>query len=104
MTMTTTATERGEKLLSAINSKDALHALTEVQQYREMMRDAALGPGLVVWISEPANLTRVHKALAEDLGVPPKILAIKRVSMTRTMKAALLTQAMELAIKKVHKL
>ena len=104
MTMTTTATERGEKLLSAINSKDAQRALTEVQQYREMMRDPASGPDLVVWISEPANLTRVHRALAEDLGVPPKILAIKRVPMTRTMKAALLTQAMELAIKKVHKL
>lgn len=104
MATNTTATDHGERLLSAINSKDAQLALSEVQQYREMMRDQASGPDLVVWISEPANLTRVHKALADDLGVPPKLLAIKRLAMSRTMKAALLTQAMELAIKKVHKL
>lgn len=104
MTMNMTATESGEKLLSVINSKDARGALSEVQKYREMMRDPASGPDLVVWISEPANLTRVHRALADDLGVPPKLLAIKRMAMSRTMKAMLLVQAMEQAIKRVHNL
>ncbi len=102
--MTTTANSFGEALLETIKSKDALKSYTEVQQFKEKMRDVAVGTDFVVWISEPVNLTRVHKALAEDLGVPPRALAIKRVLMSRTQKAVLLVQAMELAIKRVHKL
>jgi hypothetical protein len=68
------------------------------------MRNTTVGADYVSWISEPVNLTRAHKALAEDLGVPPRAMAIKRVLMSRTQKAVLLTQAMEIAIKRVHKL
>jgi len=104
MTTMASATEFGEKLLSVINSKDALKSMTTVQQFREAMRDTTVGADYVNWISEPANLTRVHKALADDLGVPPRAMAIKRVLMSRTQRAVLLVQAMEMAIKKVHKL
>ena len=104
MTTTMTAIESGELLLETIKSKDVLKTVTQVQQFKEKMRDATVGADYVVWISEPVNLTRVHKALAEDLDVPPRALMIKRVLMSRTQKAVLLVQAMEIAIKKVHKL
>jgi len=97
-----TATESGELLLEIIKSKDVLKAYTQVQQFRENMRNTTVGADYVLWISEPANLTRVQKALTEDLGVPPRVMAIKRVLMSRTQKAVLLVQAMEMAIKKVH--
>lgn len=96
--------EFGEKLLEAISSKDALKSMAAVQQFKDSMRDVTVGSDYVLWISEPANLTRVHKALAEDLGVPPRAMAIKRVLMSRTQRAMMLVQAMEIAIKKVHKL
>jgi len=102
--MMNTAIESGELLLETIKSKDALKSMTQVQQFRESMRDTTVGADYVAWISEPVNLTRVHKALAEDLDVPPRAMAIKRVLMSRTQRAMLLTQAMELAIKRVHQL
>ena len=98
------AGESGEKLLETIKSKDAQKSYTQVQQFREKMKDTTVGADYVLWISEPANLTRVHSALAEDLDVPPRAMAIKRVAMTRTQKALLLVQAMEIAIKRVHQL
>ena len=98
------ATESGEALLETIKSKDVQKSIAQVQQFKECMRDTTVGADYVTWISEPANLTRVHQALAEDLGVPPRAMAIKRVLMSRTQKAVLLVQAMEIAIKKVHKL
>ena len=100
--MTTPAIECGEAMLSTINSKDVLKSVTQIQQFRESMKDPAVGADYVVWISEPVNLTRVHKALAEDLNVPPRAMMIKRVLMSRTQKAVLLVQAMEIAIKRVH--
>ncbi len=102
--MTNSAIDSGEKLLEAIKSKDAQKFITQVQQFKEGMRDTTVGADYVVWITEPVNLTKVHKALAEDLEVPPRALAIKRVLMSRTQKAVLLIQAMEIATKKVHKL
>ena len=91
-------------LIESINSKDAQQALTQVQQFRDNMRNPTVGADYVMWITEPVNLTSVHKALAEDLNVPPKLLAIRRSSMNRTQKAVLLVQAMELAVKRVHNL
>jgi hypothetical protein len=98
------AGEFGETLLETIKSKDAQKSFTQVQQFRESMRDTTVGADYVAWISEPVNLTRVHKALAEDLSVPPRAMAIKRVLMSRTQRAVLLTQAMEIAIKRVYNL
>lgn len=98
------AIEFGKELLETIKSKDVQQTISKVQQYRECMRDASVGAEYVLWITEPVNLTSVHKALAEDLGVPPKVLAIRRGLMSRTQKAVLLIQAIEMGIKKVHKL
>ena len=92
----------GSALLESISSKDAQQALTQVQQFRDSMRNPTVGADFVMWITEPVNLTSVHKALAEDLNVPPRLLAIRRSSMNRTQKAVLLVQAMELAVKRVH--
>jgi hypothetical protein len=99
-----TATESGKLLLETIKSKDAQKSITQVQQFKEAMKDATVGADYVVWISEPANLTLVHKALAEDLGVPPRAMAIRKVLMSRTQRAVLLVQAMEIAIKRTHQL
>jgi hypothetical protein len=100
----TTASKFGKELLEIIKSKDVLESYTKVQQFKENMTDATVGADFVLWISEPVNLTNVHKALAEDLEVPARAMAIKRVLMSRTQRAVLLVQAMETAIKKVHKL
>jgi len=102
MTKTVSATEFGETLLSAAISKDAQKFITTIQQYNDSMRDVTVGADYVNWISEPVNLTRVHKALADDLGVPPRAMAIKRILMSRTQRAVLLVRAMELAVKRVH--
>lgn len=99
-----TTTNLGSTLLEAIKSKDAQQALTQVQQFNESMRNTTVGADYVLWITEPVNLTNVHKALADDLNVPPRILAIKRGAMNRTQKAVLLLQAIEKAIRKVHNL
>jgi hypothetical protein len=102
--MTNQAGNFGDTLIETIKSKDARQSLSMVQQLRQKMRDATVGADYVVWITEPVNLTRVHKALAEDLSVPPKLLVIKRLALSRPTKADLLTQAMEGAIKRVHQL
>jgi hypothetical protein len=96
--------DAGTQLLEAINSKDVQKSYTLVQQFREKMKDVTVGIDYVTWISEPVNLTKVHKALAEDLDVPPRAMAIKRIQMSRTQRAMLLVQAMEGAIKRVHKI
>jgi hypothetical protein len=98
----TKTTEIGKVLIESINSKDAHLALSQVQQFKENMRNTTVGADYVMWITEPVNLTSVHKALAEDLNVPPRLLAIRRSSMNRTQKAVLLVQAIELAVKRVH--
>ena len=102
MTKTVSATEFGETLLSAAISKDAQTFITTIQQYNDSMRDVTVGADYVNWISEPVKLTKVHKASADDLGVPPRAMAIKRVQMSRTQRAVLLVRAMELAVKRVH--
>jgi hypothetical protein len=94
----------GTPLLAAINSKDAQKSLLEVQQFKDKMRDVTVGADYVVWITEPVNLTSVHKALAEDLNVPPKLLAIRRSALNRTQKAVMLVQAIEVSIKRTHSL
>lgn len=104
MTNKKTAAESGEELLLIIHSKDALKSMIAIQQYRENMKDIEVGADHVVWISEPVNLTKVHQAIAEDLNVPPRAMAIKRQLMSRTQRAALLTQAMEIAIRRCHQL
>lgn len=102
--MTKTATEFGQLLLETIKSKDAQESYSKVQQFRDGMKDTTVGADYVLWITEPANLTSIHKALAEDLNVPPKLLAIRRAVMSRTQRAVFLVQAMEMGIKKVHNL
>jgi hypothetical protein len=102
--MTNTANGVGSSLIESINSKDAQKSLLEIQQFKEQMRNTTVGADFVMWITEPVNLTKVHKALAEDLSVPPRLLAIRRASMNRTQKAVLLVQAIEMAVKKVYNL
>lgn len=102
--MMITASEFSEELLAAINDKDAQLSLTKVQQYKEYMKDPAVGADFVNWIVVPVNLTKVHKALAEDLKIPPHALSIARKPMSRTQRAVYVISAMEISIKRVHNL
>ena len=98
----TMKTDIGDPLLDAIKSKDAKESLLQVQQFKKNMRDQETGANYVLWVTEPINLTSVHNSLVEDLGIPPRLLAIRRSSINRTQKAVLLIQAIENAIKRVH--
>lgn len=100
--MTVTASELGNSLLASIQEKNAADVLDKVRQFRDCMKDSSTGASFVVWITDPANLLRVHTALSKELNIPTKLLAIKRMPITRTQRAMLFTQAMELGIKKVH--
>lgn len=102
--MTKTAIEFGQELLDTIKSKDAQKSVYMIQQFREGMKDTSVGADYVLWITEPVNLTSVHKALADDLGVPPRLLAIRRAVMSRTQKAAMLILAIENGIKRIYSL
>jgi hypothetical protein len=95
-------TNIGKDLLDAIKSKDVQRAKAQVQQFNANMRDATVGADYVIWITEPVNLTEVHKALAEDLEVPPRLLAIRRKLMSRAMRAMILVSAMEKALERVY--
>ena len=92
----------GMSLLDAINSADAVAAVLQIQQYKENMRNPQIGADYVMWITEPPNLTSVHKALTTSLNIPQRLLAIKRSALNRTQKSVLLVQAIENAIKRVH--
>jgi hypothetical protein len=102
--MTASAAEFGQCLVDECLKQDVSTVLLKVQQYKERMRDPSVGADYVTWITEPVNLTLVHKALIDKLSVPPRLLAIRRASMSRTTKAVLLMTAIELAIKKVHQI
>jgi hypothetical protein len=104
MTNKNTAEHAGEELLLAISTKNAVVSVAAIQSYRVNMRDVGIGAEYVMWISEPTNLTKVHNAIVDNLGVEPRAMAIRRRLMSRTQRAELLTQAMEIAIKRCHQL
>lgn len=91
----------GKLLIDAILSKDAKQTLMQIQQFKENMRNKEVGAEYVMWITEPVNLTNIHSKLVEILGIPPRLLSIRRMEMNRTQKAVLLVQAMENALKRV---
>jgi hypothetical protein len=101
---TVSVSEFSSKLTETIKSKDASASLLLIQQFKELMKDPSVGSEYVIWITEPGNLSSLHRILIENLNIHPRLLAIKRVSSSRTLKAVLLVQAVELAIKKVHSL
>lgn len=102
--MTTNNLCLGQALVDSLNSKDPPLVLGEICKYRDNMCNAAIGAAYVGWITEPTNLTIVHRLLIDNLNIPPKLLAIRRSHMTRTQKAVLLMQAIEISVKRVHNL
>jgi hypothetical protein len=97
-------TNLGIELVDAIKSRNAVLALSKIQEFQQMMKSVDVGAAHVLWISEPVNLTAVHKALVDELSIPQRLLAIKRMKFTRTQRAIMLMQAMENAVKRVHNL
>lgn len=102
--MNTMSENIGDALIIAIASEDAPTALLAIQQFKDNMKNVTIGAAHVMWITEPINLNTVHTALGDHLGIPRKLLAIRRALMNRTQRAVLLMQAVELSVKRVHKL
>lgn len=94
----------GDKLISAIKNKDPKESLSIIQEYHVNMKGKDDGAEYIAWITDPVNLSLVHKLLIDDLQIPPRVLAIKRILMSRPQRAALLVRAIEQSIKKVHNL
>lgn len=94
----------GQALTDAITNKDVVLTFSEICQYRDNMYSPDIGAKYVIWITEPANLSNIHKLLIDNLNIPPKLLAIRRSNMSRTQKGVLLMQAIEIAVKRVHNL
>lgn len=99
-----TVSETGDLLIEAIMSKDVQKTMEFIQQFKEGMKDLQVGAEYVLWITEPPNLMRTHEALVQNLSIVPRSLAIIRRPMSRTTRAVLLLQAMEIAIKRTHSL
>lgn len=99
-----TAKEFGESLIESIKCKDVKMSFEKIQQFENFMKDPLVGSEYSTWISEPVNLTNVHKVLIEELEIPPRAMAIKKMLMSRTQRAMLLVKAMGIAVKRVHKL
>lgn len=98
------ASEFGDEFIKTIDSKDPGCALLKIEEFKKNMKDPTIGAEYVAWISEPSNLTKLHNSLIDNLQIPPRLLSIKRAQMPRARKVALLVQAMELAIRRVHNL
>ena len=97
-------TEPGAELLAAAQSGVPTVFLEKLSAYRNGVRDPSTGAGFVAWISTPVNLTQVHTALVNSMGVPQRALAIRRLNVTRGQKVMMLPQAMEIAVKRTHNL
>lgn len=106
MTISTTVmnTDPGAALLAAARSGDPSKFIDELTTYRNGVRNPETGSQLVGWVSTPSNLTQLHNALAEHMGVPHRAMAIRRLNVTRGQKVMMLLQAMEIAVRRTHKL
>ena len=97
-------TDPGAALLAAAHSGDPARFIDELVVFRNGVRNPETGSQLVGWVSTPANLTQLHTALAENMGVPHRAMAIRRLNVTRGQKVMMLLQAMEIAVRRTHKL
>ena len=106
MTTSTTATtfEQAAGLLAAAQTGNPGLFLDKLMQYREGICTPDTGAALVAWVSTPANLTQLHAALTERMGIPQRALAIKRRNVTRGQQVMMLLQAMETAVRRAHNL
>lgn len=104
MTTDNSQFQPGITLVNSILTKDANRALNAIGVYRTGMQNKDNGAQYVQWISLPANLTSVQQALINHLGIEPRAMAIKRMTMSRTQRAVLIMQAMEIAVKRKYNL
>jgi len=97
--MTTNINDVGETLLAAITSKDVDRSLLLIQEFKQGIGTSS---DYIVWITTPANLTKVQSALTESFGIPQKAMMIKpRPGTSRGLRASFFLQAMENSLKRV---
>jgi hypothetical protein len=94
----------GKTLIDSIISGDAALVLVEIGKFKEGMQNREHGAEYVRWISEPVNLTNVHQSLIRYLNIEQRSMAIRRMVVSRTQRAVLLMQAIEIAVRRTHKL
>lgn len=102
--MMITANEAGENLILVIGSKNFSAVLSCIAEFRAAMSTPLTGADYVIWISTPSNLSRVQNAITDYLGVPQRAMAIKRALMSRTQRASLLMQAIEIAVSRANQI
>jgi len=90
--------EFSKLLLETIESKNTEECMVLLQEFKEQIK---IDPEYVVWITDPKNLIQVQQAITENLGVPHKMMMIKKRQVTRAQNAMFFLQAMENGIKKV---
>lgn len=92
----------GDGIYDAIKRKDAESTYNEIKKFKEKMRDPEIGIYYVSWILIPANLTTLKELLVSELNISPRSLAIKRTIVSRTQRALLMVQAMEIALRRAY--
>jgi 2-phospho-L-lactate guanylyltransferase (CobY/MobA/RfbA family) len=85
-------------LFDTIEAKDINKTLMLVVHLKEKIKSDAVA---VKWLSEPANLKRLHDALIEHLDIPQKVMLIKGRFPHRQQRALLFIEAIEGGIRKV---
>lgn len=91
-------------LQTAADSKDPKKLLTALTDFDLATRDVENGVNYVAWLSNPVNITSLHRNLMNNFSVQPRLLAIRRGNYTRTRRAVLMLHAMINAIRRTHNL
>lgn len=100
----TTNNELGTRMLVTAESGDAAAFLVALGDFKDALQTPGSGSEYVNWLSNPANLTKLHLAISTNLNVPPRLLAIKRLSVSRGQKCMMMLRAMEISVRKIHNL
>ena len=88
-----------QRLFDAIDSADikAVRTIVDDELYPMVMheRDA------VNWMAQPANLTKLHKALMEKLDIPQKLLMLRNRIPGTHRRSVMFVKAISNALKRV---
>jgi hypothetical protein len=96
--MTTNTEIFADRLFGAIKSKDIESTRLALAELRELMRNDVQ---YILWLTEPANLTTIHRLLVENFAIPPKAMMVKMRNMTRLQKGFYFLQGIENGVKRV---
>lgn len=88
-----------EELYEVFEGNDLEAAHDKMEEVRDYLRES---PHLIKWITEPVNITDLHKKLIENFEVPQKAMQLRHRVPNRTRRAMLFAQAMINGIKRTQ--